>query len=590
MLIRSIAILVPLVWVTTSFGQDCPSSGSCLAIHSTPGCDDEQCCNTVCGADPVCCVISWDSTCVLTAESVCAGLCGANASQSCFIPHTTPACDDAACCNLVCALDSFCCDVRWDEACAVFAQLNCDAGGGGECGDPGAGSCFEPHETPACSDLSCCEGVCQLDPTCCSINWDSLCASIALQLCASSCQPICPSGSILELETCGTSLNDPCYFPSAKPQIQTLPCGVSGCGTLKVGPGNPPDIDVWQVNLVDGDGDGVVAVQIVLSAAPQAFACLVSASGCPPLDSAVTSVDTQICIEALSPIACVTPGTYRLVIAPGAWPTVSNTSIPCGDNNGYVVKLLCADVGCEPPCGPDSGPCYYAHKTVGCNDVDCCQTVCVVDPSCCDTQWDSACAAEAIDLCATPPSNDNCVGATVIATGSTPFETFGATDGALGTACLAKVALRDVWFAYQPAKSGQTTAATCGSAITFDSAIAVYGGTCGALQLIACNDDGSGACLPSTASKVTWTAQCGTTYFIRVGGGDGDAVLSLSVAGGTDCPQPCPEDLSGNGTVGPEDLATLLGAWGGTGAADLSGNGSVGPEDLALLLGAWGPC
>lgn len=53
---------------------------------------------------------------------------------------------------------------------------------------------------------------------------------------------------------------------------------------------------------------------------------------------------------------------------------------------------------------------------------------------------------------------------------------------------------------------------------------------------------------------------------------------------------PCPADLSGNGSVGPEDLAVLLGAWGGTGPADISGNGSVGPEDLALLLGAWGPC
>jgi hypothetical protein len=47
-------------------------------------------------------------------------------------------------------------------------------------------------------------------------------------------------------------------------------------------------------------------------------------------------------------------------------------------------------------------------------------------------------------------------------------------------------------------------------------------------------------------------------------------------------------DLDGDGSVGPADLAILLGQWGGTGTADLDGNGSVGPEDLALLLGAWG--
>jgi uncharacterized membrane protein len=55
-------------------------------------------------------------------------------------------------------------------------------------------------------------------------------------------------------------------------------------------------------------------------------------------------------------------------------------------------------------------------------------------------------------------------------------------------------------------------------------------------------------------------------------------------------PAPCEPDLTGDGSVGPEDLAELLGAWGGRGEADLSGDGTVGPEDLALLLGAWGSC
>lgn len=55
-------------------------------------------------------------------------------------------------------------------------------------------------------------------------------------------------------------------------------------------------------------------------------------------------------------------------------------------------------------------------------------------------------------------------------------------------------------------------------------------------------------------------------------------------------PADCPADLSGDGTVGPEDLAQVLGAWGGRGSADLSGDGTVGPDDLALLLGAWGEC
>lgn len=56
---------------------------------------------------------------------------------------------------------------------------------------------------------------------------------------------------------------------------------------------------------------------------------------------------------------------------------------------------------------------------------------------------------------------------------------------------------------------------------------------------------------------------------------------------------PCsPQDLDCNGSVGPTDIAILLGAWGpcGKGAcvADIDGDGVVGPADIAALLSAWG--
>jgi hypothetical protein len=53
---------------------------------------------------------------------------------------------------------------------------------------------------------------------------------------------------------------------------------------------------------------------------------------------------------------------------------------------------------------------------------------------------------------------------------------------------------------------------------------------------------------------------------------------------------PCDADLDGDGLVGPRDLGTLLGAWGGMGAGDLDGDGAIGMEDLSILLGAWGNC
>jgi hypothetical protein len=48
-------------------------------------------------------------------------------------------------------------------------------------------------------------------------------------------------------------------------------------------------------------------------------------------------------------------------------------------------------------------------------------------------------------------------------------------------------------------------------------------------------------------------------------------------------------DLDCDGTVGPADLAALLGAWGTAGGpADLDADGSVGAGDLTAMLASWG--
>lgn len=49
-----------------------------------------------------------------------------------------------------------------------------------------------------------------------------------------------------------------------------------------------------------------------------------------------------------------------------------------------------------------------------------------------------------------------------------------------------------------------------------------------------------------------------------------------------------PADLNGDGTVNGNDLAMLLGNWGGSGTGDIDGNGTVDAADLAILLGNWG--
>ncbi len=69
---------------------------------------------------------------------------------------------------------------------------------------------------------------------------------------------------------------------------------------------------------------------------------------------------------------------------------------------------------------------------------------------------------------------------------------------------------------------------------------------------------------------------------------DGLVQVPLSFA----CFSSCPEDFNGDGQVDAQDLAQLLGAWGGNPGhvADLNGDDVVNAADLAQLLGAWGDC
>jgi hypothetical protein len=67
--------------------------------------------------------------------------------------------------------------------------------------------------------------------------------------------------------------------------------------------------------------------------------------------------------------------------------------------------------------------------------------------------------------------------------------------------------------------------------------------------------------------------------------------FALAISGEVNDPVvPCPADLTGDGQVGPSDLAILISTWGGPGIADLDGSGDIGAADLALLIAAWGEC
>lgn len=171
--------------VTISCGvPNCPTTGSCNLGHSSPGCEDQNCCEKTCALDPYCCSTGWDNACVSEAAGICDGAfsaCGRPRAADCAAPNGTgsPGCDDVDCCNAVCVRDPFCCLNQWDRSCAEAGAGICHTA----CGSLDAGECDTEHQTPGCKDSACCAELCPRDPFCCLVSWDTDCILLADQLC-----------------------------------------------------------------------------------------------------------------------------------------------------------------------------------------------------------------------------------------------------------------------------------------------------------------------------------------------------------------------------------------------------------------------
>lgn len=155
-------------------------------------CDDVACVNEGACCFGLECVITTEWYCIACGGSyagdgtTCADAdcneCGSDSAGDCYEPHNTPFCNDEDCCNTVCAVDPFCCTVKWDCLCANEAEQMCGGNQPG-CGNADAGECTEPNGTPYCNDEDCCSTVCAIDPYCCAVKWDCICADEASQLC-----------------------------------------------------------------------------------------------------------------------------------------------------------------------------------------------------------------------------------------------------------------------------------------------------------------------------------------------------------------------------------------------------------------------
>ena len=299
-------------------------------------------------------------------------------NNPCNVTSPEPGCTDPNCCALVCAIDDVCCEPNgWDQTCVNTAQLYCNSFTGG-----GGGNCLIPSTNPGCLSAACAIEVCATNPLCCTIAWDQSCVDIAGLLCLDT----------LCLED---NLNNPA-------NCSLLPCGDTGLGSCSI-----PHAGV-------GCSDPACCA-LVCQADPTC--CFNS------WDTACARAATETCASATAYCGnislndnCFTPGVSLNVLQPASGcQDFDCCSLVCQFDPFCCLVTwdqTCADnaIGsCAryPNCGasgtidclqlPDSE--NPADNQKGCSSINCCNTVCSLDPTCCTDEWDQDCSILATQVC-----------------------------------------------------------------------------------------------------------------------------------------------------------------------------------------------
>ena len=76
---------------------------------------------------------------------------------------------------------------------------------------------------------------------------------------------------------------------------------------------------------------------------------------------------------------------------PASWDAegTGKLTIFCGNDTGHGADA----------CGSGSPDCFTVDESPGCADEVCCLQVCIIDPYCCDVEWDGICTEEAVGVC-----------------------------------------------------------------------------------------------------------------------------------------------------------------------------------------------
>ena len=285
-----------------------------------------------------------------------------------------PGCGGCACEECTCAIDSFCCDVQWDESCVALCKDDC----GMDCGpvvnpnDPGC----KAGTSPGCGGCSCESCVCGLDNYCCNNAWDSIC----VESCTFDCGTACGGGgggpNSCEGNCGGSSPNESCYCDdSCLDYFDCCSDYVAVCG--------------------GGGGSGTCAGNCGFDAG---FcycdsSCLYFGDCCP---DACDECGYCPCFPSCDGKACGDDG------CGGSCGTCAKGTACYGG----TCEVNCGNTSCEPDfgencstCGEDCGACVLSSGCVkgtqpSCGGCVCEDCVCGQDSFCCNTAWDADCVAQ----------------------------------------------------------------------------------------------------------------------------------------------------------------------------------------------------
>ena len=368
-LVRTVLVALFVMFAAAAANAQTPvptPGGNCCAAHEGPECDDATCEACVCDIDPLCCsatsVAGWDDFCV--AHALDPKQCGAECpcitptptpGGDCCSPHAGGSCDNGPCRDCVCAIDGVCCSEEWDSTCVVIAGEDCVAMC--PCGPaptetpaptptPG-GDCCTAHLGAQCDDDRCEQCVCgvDVDPECCTQEWDGRCVDEAAAECATEC-------------TCEATV-------SCCSTHEEVGCSDMRCQDCVCGHDATCCTEGWDEQCVSE----------AMKECATDCTCDTAGDCCEGHEGiGCNQEECQDCVCALDDLCCTEGWDERCV----------------GE----------AAIECAPHCPCETTPCCSAHEGLGCAENSCEDCVCSLDSECCTVEWDPRCADEAQAECA----------------------------------------------------------------------------------------------------------------------------------------------------------------------------------------------